>query len=105
MQINDGTEPRQDENVIIPHDCTDYANVRCGCQSGECEQRFRNGKLGDNDLENFTRTQLIQIKASVDYVIDERLKSQIPHSNYMIDTLQTLKSMLNNAINKAKTKS
>jgi hypothetical protein len=77
MQINDGTEPRQDEQ--------DSLN--------------KNVKLGENDLENFSVEQLGHISKGINASL--LFDWDMSHR----ETLYAFRITLHNAINKVKLKS
>ena len=79
MQINDGTEPRQDfsdflNEVITDHDC----------------------KLGDNDLEQFDKDALEFFIMFINKGIETLKYITVEH----IEDLQALRIMMYNAKNK-----
>lgn len=96
MNINDGTEPRQDESSPVSKPFKEFLN-------GVIEEREK-VKLGDNDLENFNLKQLRQILYALQVAIDLVKEASIRDNTSTLETLYTFRMMIYNAIQKVKTK-
>ena len=81
-------------------DCTDYAIIKCNCKSGECEQRFRDGKLGNNDLEQFDKEALEYFIKFINFGLNDlSVFAELQHGPDLVN-LQALRMMMYNAKNK-----